>query len=129
MVRVAASLRVSRPGGRRGLGRSDCRSCKGATARRTRTLALPPLVLSLALAGCMVGPDFKSADAPIAQQWLDANQPGTTARSPDPFYGYYTVDFEKDGRLVGMLSVSGSSGAVWYHSWHGSFVQVRDLGA
>jgi hypothetical protein len=64
-----------------------------------------------------------------AQRWLDANQPGSTARSPDPFYGYYTVDFEKGGKLAGMLSVNGYSGAVWYHSWHGSFVQVRDLGA
>jgi hypothetical protein len=65
----------------------------------------------------------------IAQRWLDSNQPGTTASSPDPFYGYYTVDFGKDGRLIGMLSVNSSSGAVWYHSWHGSFVQVKDLGA
>jgi hypothetical protein len=65
----------------------------------------------------------------IAQRWLDANQPGTTARSPDPFHGYYTVDVERDGRLTGMLSVNSSSGAVWYHNWHGSFVQARDLGA
>ena len=64
-----------------------------------------------------------------AQRWLDANRPGSTAKSPDPFYGYYTVDFEKGGRLVGMLSVNGYTGAVWYHSWHGSFVQARDLGA
>lgn len=65
----------------------------------------------------------------IAQRWLDANQPGAKANPPDPFYGYYTVDFEKDGKLAGMLSVNGSTGAVWYHSWHGSFVQLRDLGA
>jgi hypothetical protein len=65
----------------------------------------------------------------IAQRWLDASQPGAAANSPDPFYGYYTVDFQKDGKLVGMLSVNGSSGAVWYHSWHGTFVQMRDLGA
>jgi hypothetical protein len=65
----------------------------------------------------------------IAQRWLDANRPGATANQPDPFYGYYTVDFQKDGRLAGMLSVNGYSGTVWYHSWHGDFVQVRDLGA
>ena len=64
----------------------------------------------------------------IAQRWLDANQPGSTANQPDQFYGYYTVDFERDGKLAGMLSVNGSSGAVWFHSWHGSFVQVEDLG-
>lgn len=65
----------------------------------------------------------------IAQRWLDSNQPGAKANAPDPFYGYYTVDFESDGKLAGMLSVNGSTGAVWFHSWHGSFVQVRDLGA
>lgn len=64
----------------------------------------------------------------IAQQWLDANQSGATAKSADPFYGYYTVDFERNGNLVGMLSVNGHSGQVWYHSWHGSFIQMRDLG-
>jgi hypothetical protein len=65
----------------------------------------------------------------IAQQWLDANQSGTTANPPDTFYGYHTIDFEKNGKLVGMLSVNGYSGEVWYHTWHGSFIQMRDLGA
>jgi len=82
---------------------------------------------TLAGAGAM---QFSSQQAQdMAQRWLDANQPGSTARSPDPFYGYYTVDFEKGGRLAGMLSVNGYTDAIWYHSWHGSFVQVRDLGA
>jgi hypothetical protein len=65
----------------------------------------------------------------IAQRWLDTNQSGTTAKSADPFYGYYTIDFEKTGTLVGMLSVNGYTGQVWYHSWHGGFIQLRDLGA
>ena len=64
----------------------------------------------------------------VAQRWLDANQVGTSAKSPDSFYGFYTVDFQRAGRLVGMLSVNGYSGQVWFHSWHGSFIQVRDLG-
>jgi hypothetical protein len=65
----------------------------------------------------------------IAQHWLDANHAGTKANSPDPFYGYYTVDFGTSGQRVGMLSVNGYTGQVWYHSWHGSFIQLRDLGA
>ena len=65
----------------------------------------------------------------IAQQWLDANQAGATAKSADPFYGYYTIDFERGGTLAGMLSVNGNTGQVWYHSWHGTFIQARDLGA
>jgi hypothetical protein len=65
----------------------------------------------------------------MAQAWLDANQPGTRAHTPDPFYGYYTVDFERAGSLVGMLSINGYSGQAWYHTWHGSFIQTKDLGA
>jgi hypothetical protein len=72
-----------------------------------------------------------SADqaAQAAQRWLDQNQPGSTTNTPDRFYGYYTVDLEKDGRLTGMLSVNGYTGQVWYHTWHGSFIQEKDLGA
>jgi hypothetical protein len=65
----------------------------------------------------------------MAQAWLDSNQPGTKARTPDPFYGYFTVDFERAGSLVGMVSVNDYSGQVWYHTWHGSFMQTQDLGA
>ena len=64
-----------------------------------------------------------------AQRWLDANQAGANAKAPDSYYGFYTVDFERAGQLVGMLSVNGYTGQVWYHSWHGSFIQLKDLGA
>ena len=63
----------------------------------------------------------------IAQQWLDANLAGTTANTPDRFYGFYTVDFDKADQLAGMLSVNGSTGAVWYHNWHGGFIQEKQL--
>jgi hypothetical protein len=57
-----------------------------------------------------------------AQRWLDDNLPGRTAGEADAFYGYYTLHFSKDGQIKGMLSVHGSDGDVWYHSWHGGFV-------
>jgi len=60
----------------------------------------------------------------VAQRWLDANLPGRTSGEADPFYGYYTLHFLKDGKIDGMLSVHGSTGDVWYHSWHGNFVQM-----
>jgi len=60
----------------------------------------------------------------VAQRWLDANLPGRTAGEADPFYGYYTSHFLKDGKIDGMLSVHGSTGDVWYHNWHGNFVQM-----
>jgi hypothetical protein len=65
----------------------------------------------------------------IAQRWLDENRAGASAKAPDSFYGFYTVDFERTGQLVGMLSVNGYTGQVWYHSWHGTFIQLKDLGA
>ena len=57
-----------------------------------------------------------------AQQWLDANQPGSTTEAPDAFYGYYTLHILKDGTTTGMLSVNAFTGQVWYHTWHGTFV-------
>ena len=63
----------------------------------------------------------------IAQSWLDANQSGAKIEEPDTFYGYYTVHFTKDGKVAGMLSVNGYSGQVWYHTWHGAFVQEKQV--
>jgi hypothetical protein len=64
-----------------------------------------------------------------AQRWLDANRAGANAKVPDSFYGFYTVDFQRTGQLVGMVSVNGHTGQVWYHNWHGTFIQLKDLGA
>ena len=59
-----------------------------------------------------------------AQKYLDANVKGTTAATdPIKFYGYYTIDFEKDGKVTGMLSVNGYSGQVFLHTWHGTFIE------
>lgn len=62
----------------------------------------------------------------VVQRWLDANLPGRTAGEPDPFYGYYTLHFLNDDEIEGMLSVHGSSGDVWYHSWHGDFIAMAE---
>jgi hypothetical protein len=62
----------------------------------------------------------------VVQRWLDVNLPGRTAGEPDPFYGYYTLHFLNDGEIEGMLSVHGSSGDVWYHSWHGDFIAMAE---
>jgi len=62
----------------------------------------------------------------VTQRWLDANLPGRTAGEADEFYGYYTLHFLNDGQIEGMLSVHGSSGEVWYHSWHGDFVSMAE---
>jgi hypothetical protein len=62
-----------------------------------------------------------------AQQYLDTALPGTqTAADADAFYGYYTIDILRDGKTVGMLSVNGTSGQVFLHTWHGTFIASQD---
>ncbi len=64
----------------------------------------------------------------IAQQWLDQYLPGiSAAQETDVFYGYYTIHALKDGQVFGMLSVNGYTGEVWYHTWHGDYVNIKEL--
>ena len=79
-----------------------------------------------------------SADMPVKadQAIKDANDylaqafPGAQAADdPSTFYGYYTVDFSKDGKTLGMLSVNGYTGQVWLHTWHGDFVSEKKIGS
>jgi hypothetical protein len=68
-------------------------------------------------------------DAAIAkaQKYLDSLYPGLKAdKKVDRFYGYYTIHTLKDGKVRGMLSVNGYTGEVWYHTWHGSFVGMKE---
>ncbi len=60
----------------------------------------------------------------IAQSWLDQNFPNAQAHEPEVFYGYYTIDFSRNSQIIGMLSVNGHSGEVWYHNWHGQFIRM-----
>jgi hypothetical protein len=77
-----------------------------------------------------------SADMPVtpeqalntAQAYLDQYIPGAIASShATRFYGYYTLDYEIDGRVVGMLSVNGFSSQVFLHTWHGNFIEESDM--
>lgn len=61
-----------------------------------------------------------------AQKYLDANIAGATTEHPMQFYGYYTLDFEEDGEVVGMLSVNGYSGQIFLHTWHGTFIEEAE---
>jgi len=59
-----------------------------------------------------------------AQKYLDTNiSSATAATDPIDFYGYYTLDFEKDGKVAGMLSVNGYTGQVFLHTWHNTFIE------
>jgi hypothetical protein len=62
-----------------------------------------------------------------AKQYLDTALPGTkTTSDADPFYGYYTIDIQRDGKIIGMLSVNGISSQVFMHTWHGTFIATQD---
>jgi hypothetical protein len=62
----------------------------------------------------------------IANQWLQANAQGETVGSTDLFPGHFTMDTVSGGNTVGMLSVNATTGAVWYHTWHGTFIAEED---
>jgi hypothetical protein len=62
----------------------------------------------------------------IATSWLAANRPGTTIKSIDAYPGYFTLDLQHDGVVSGMMSVNSSTGAAWYHTWHGAFIAMED---
>lgn len=50
----------------------------------------------------------------------------TPADDPTQFYGYYTLDFEKDGKVIGMLSLDGYNGQIFLHTWHGTFIEESE---
>jgi hypothetical protein len=61
-----------------------------------------------------------------ARKYLAALYPGLKAdKEVDRFYGYYTIHTLKDGKVYGMLSVNGYTGDVWFHTWHGRFVEMK----
>jgi hypothetical protein len=62
----------------------------------------------------------------IASAWLQANAAGQTVGMTDLFPGHYTMDTVSGGISVGMLSVNATTGAVWYHTWHGTFITKED---
>lgn len=59
---------------------------------------------------------------------LDANLPGTRIGDKvAPFYGYYTLHVERDGKPIGMCSVNGFDGSMWYHTWRGTLIGMKEL--
>ena len=44
----------------------------------------------------------------------------------EAFPGYLTFEVESDGTPVSMLSVNATTGQVWYHTWHGTFVEMSE---
>ncbi len=72
-------------------------------------------------------PVTKEQAKQIANRYLATVMPGATAEDVHTFYGYYTIHVARGGKIVGMLSVNGYTGAVWYHYWHGDFIREKEL--
>ena len=77
-----------------------------------------------------------SADMPVtpeqaidyAQAYLDQYLPGAeTSSHATRFYGYYTLDYEVNGKVAGMLSVNGFNGQIFPHTWHGTFIEEAEM--
>ncbi|MFB3889861.1 MAG: hypothetical protein ACE14S_10255 [Candidatus Bathyarchaeia archaeon] len=62
-----------------------------------------------------------------AQQYLNSYLPGATVGDVTAFPGYYTIEVLSAGKTYGMLSVNGFTGQVWFHNWHGTFIQETSL--
>jgi hypothetical protein len=62
----------------------------------------------------------------IATAWLAASQEGLMIAGIDAYPGYFTLDLKRNGKVTGMMSINSSSGAVWYHTWHGTFIAMQD---
>lgn len=62
-----------------------------------------------------------------AQEFINGYLPGGKVEEAERFYGYYTLHVVKDGEIYGMLSVNGYTGQVWYHSWHGPFLGMKEF--
>jgi len=90
------------------------------------------------MGGRMAGPEWTapSTDATLlteaqardkAQAYVEqslADQ--TVSATAEAFPGYFTFDLEKDGTPTGMLSINATTGQVWYHTWHGTFVEMSE---
>ncbi len=68
----------------------------------------------------------EAADA--AQAYLDKEVKGALVEEDGiEFYGYYSFDYTVDGAVAGMLSVNATSGNVWPHTWHGTFIAEKEI--
>ena len=62
-----------------------------------------------------------------AAAYLDQAYPDRTlSATAEAFPGYFTFEVEMDDTPASMLSVNAYTGQVWYHTWHGTFVEMSE---
>ena len=74
--------------------------------------------------GSVIGPVSSRQAIAIADRWLAQRGRSLSVPDADAFPGYYSMEVERSGKIVGMLAVNASSGAIWNHWWHGDFVAI-----
>ena len=62
----------------------------------------------------------------LARRWLTQRDTTLTIRDADSFPGYFTMETLRNGKVHGMLSVNASTGAIWDHWWHGSYLAISE---
>jgi hypothetical protein len=77
-------------------------------------------------AGTISGPVSAEQALTLARRWLAQQEPTLTIRDADAFPGYFTIETLRSGKVHGMLSVNASTGAVWNHWWHGTYVAISE---
>lgn len=66
------------------------RSVSGPSRPATRFCLWLGLALPLCCAGCLVGPDFSSPSAPVAEKWLESDNPSVDTRNQE-YRDWWTV--------------------------------------
>lgn len=59
-----------------------------------------------------------------ATEWAQGR--GVEVGEADAFPGYYTFHTLRGGKVDGMVSVSAMTRQVWYHDWHGEFLDMSE---
>ncbi len=92
----------------------------GPKSQQNPTVTVTPAAAPLATpANVSAEMPLTEADAiKAAQTYLDAYYAGATAATSTlKFYGYYSINFSKDGNVIGKLSVNGYNGQVARRAW------------
>ncbi len=93
-----------------------------------RGISVPGCPRAVCSTGGTTGSPLSAAQAKTrADAWLAQRYPGRVTANATALPGYFTIDVAENGKKAGMLSVNQSTGAVWYHTWHGSFLADQDF--
>src|SRR3989440_1130203 len=83
-------------------GTARRRSRQGPSGPATRFRRWLGLILPLCCAGCLVGPDFSSPSAPVAEKWLESHNPSVDTRNQE-YRDWWTVFHDPVlNRLIGI---------------------------